>query len=468
MRRSVESSAVEPSLVSYPGLPPRHKGVAVAAVLAAMVLVVLDAAIANVALPTLARDLHATAATSIWVVTSYQLALVMALLPCAALGESIGFRRVFTAGVAMFTVASVVCALAPSLPWLLIGRFLQGLGGAAVMALGVAFFRFLVPHKKLGTAIGWNAIAVALSSAAGPTIGAAILSVSSWHWLFAVNLPVGIAVLFATRALPRPNGTGRPLDQISASLTAVGLACLVLGADLVLVSPTVSVILLAVAVLSISHLVRREFSRESPLLPLDLLRGHAFRFSVIASILCFTGQTAGLVALTFHLQTGLGQDVFTTGLYLTAWPLTVAVAAPFVGRLSTSISANRLCFFGATLLAVGLGSAALWPFHQGLLALVPITMLCGLGFSLFNVPNNRIMFMAAPLERSGAAGGMQSSARLLGQTAGAVTMTLLFTLAPIDTAPSIGLGLGAALTLAACIVSTPRRRNDKAPGSTST
>ncbi len=175
---------------------PRHM-VAIASVLAAMVLVVLDAAIANVALPTIARSLSVTPAMSIWVITSYQTALLMALLPCAALGESIGYRRVFTGGVALFMGASVLCALSPSLFWLVAARLLQGLGGAAVMSLGVALLRVVVPDRRLGTAIGWNALAIALSSASGPTIGAAILSAASWPWLFAINLPLGALVLLS-------------------------------------------------------------------------------------------------------------------------------------------------------------------------------------------------------------------------------------------------------------------------------
>ena len=161
------------------GLGKPRRTVAIASVLAAMVLVVLDAAIANVALPTIARSLQVTPAMSVWVITAYQTALLMALLPCAALGESLGYRRVFTVGVALFTGASVLCALSPSLPWLVAARFLQGLGGAAVMALGVALLRVVVPHRRLGTAIGWNALTVALSSAAGPAIGAAVSSSST-------------------------------------------------------------------------------------------------------------------------------------------------------------------------------------------------------------------------------------------------------------------------------------------------
>jgi DHA2 family multidrug resistance protein-like MFS transporter len=188
---------------------------AISCVLAAIVLVVLDSAIANVALPAIAHSLQVTPAVSVRVITVYQMALVMTLLPCAALGESIGYRRVYTAGVALFTGASALCAFAPSLPWLVLARFVQGLGGACIMSLGVALMRFVVPQSQLGMAIGWNALAVALGSAAGPTIGAVILSTTSWPWLFAVNIPLGVVILLGTRALPQVPGTRRALDLTS-------------------------------------------------------------------------------------------------------------------------------------------------------------------------------------------------------------------------------------------------------------
>jgi DHA2 family multidrug resistance protein-like MFS transporter len=438
------------------GLPEPRRTVAIASVLAAMVLVVLDAAIANVALPTIARSLHVSPAMSVWVMTAYQTALVMALLPCAALGEAHGHRRVFTAGVALFTGASLLCALAPSLPWLVAARFLQGLGGAAVMALGVALLRFVVPQQQLGAAIGWNALVVALSSAAGPTIGAAILSAASWPWLFAVNLPLGLVVLAATRALPQLPGTARRLDLLSVLLNAGAFASLVLGAELLPSRPALSALLLASAALAMAALVRREMPREAPLIPLDLLRAGSFRISVIASVCCFAGQTAGMVALPFYLQHGLGQSPLMTGLYMTPWPLTVAIAAPITGRLANRVSTAWLCAAGGVCLAIGLAAASRWPMHGAPLALVPITMLCGLGFGLFNVPNNRNMFLAAPAERSGAAGGMQGTARLVGQTAGAIVMTLLFTQTSAEAAPRIGLAIGAVLTLLAGLVSTLR------------
>jgi MFS transporter, DHA2 family, multidrug resistance protein len=438
------------------GLQSPRRRAAIAAVLSAMTLVVLDAAIANVALPSIARSLYVTPAMSALIITAYQLALVMALLPCSALGENLGYRRVFTAGVALFTVASVFCAVSPSLPWLVAARFLQGLGGAAVMALGVALLRQVVPHGQFGAAIGWNALVIALSSAAGPTMGALILSGTSWPWLFAVNLPVGLVVLLATRALPRRIGTGRRLDLVSAALNGGSFGALVVGTEMLLTKPVLAVMLLIASALGVGLLVRREMPKEVPLIPLDLLRVGSFRISVIASACCFAGQTAALVALPFYLQHALGQNTAMTGLYLTSWPLTVALTAPIAGRLANYVSTAWLCAAGGACLAIGLAAAALWPLHDGPLPLIAFTMLCGLGFGLFNVPNNRNMFLAAPSERSGAAGGMQGTARLLGQTAGAVIMTLLFTLTSIDEAPRIGLGIGSVLTLVAALVSVLR------------
>lgn len=193
------------------GLQPRRRAVAVAAVLSSMALVVLDAGVVNLALPTIAGALQVPAGAAVLVVTAYQAAVLMALLPCGALGERLGYRRVFAAGVALFTAASLLCALAPSLTWLVAARFLQGLGGAAIMSVGVALLRFSVPADRLGSAIGWNAMTIALCSAAGPTVGALVLTLGDWPWLFALNLPLGLGVLLATRALPvtRPGAGAR-------------------------------------------------------------------------------------------------------------------------------------------------------------------------------------------------------------------------------------------------------------------
>lgn len=451
------------------GLPPPRRAVAIAAVLSAMGLVVLDAGMANIALPTMARSLDASPAMTVLVITAYQTALIMALLPCAALGDRLGYRRVFAGGVAVFTGASLLCALSPTLPWLLAGRFIQGLGGAAVMALGVALLRFSVPHGRLGAAIGWNALTVAASSAAAPALGALILTAGDWPWLFLVNLPLGAMVLLASRALPPVAGTGPAIDPLSVLLNGAGFAMLVIGAELLPTAPLASAVLIAGALAAMAALVRRETPKADPMVPLDLLRAGSFRISVIASVCCFTGQAAGLVALPFYLQHELGQTPFMAGLYMTPWPVSVAAAAAVAGRFADRMSAAWLCTIGGAVLAVGLAASAFWPLHGDPRLLIAFTVACGLGFGLFQVSNNRNMFLSAPPQRSGAAGGMQGVARLTGQTAGAVLMTLLFSTTSMSAAPRIGLGLGAALTLAAGLVSAlriaPGQRPSAAQGS---
>ncbi|MFO0575243.1 MAG: MFS transporter [Polyangia bacterium] len=438
------------------GLLKPRRTIAIAAVLIAMSLVVLDAGMANVALPSMARSLHATPARAVLVLTAYQTALVMALLPGAALGEWLGYRRVFAGGVVVFTAASALCAVSPSLPLLVAARFLQGLGGAGVMALGVALLRAAVPRRMLGAAIGWNALTVALSSAASPALGALILAALGWPWLYLVNLPLGALALLAARALPPAGGTAQRLDVLSAALNGAAFASLVLGAEVLPRAPLAAALLLATAALALLALVRRELPKAAPLIPIDLLRQRSFRLAVIASICCFTGQAAGLVALPFYLQHGFGLTPLAAGLYLTPWPLSVAAAATFTGRLADRFSTAWLCALGGVSLALGLGAAALWPLHGDPRLLIPFVIVCGLGFGLFQVPNNRTLFLSAPRERSGAAGGMQGAARLTGQTAGAILMTLLFTLSSVSAAPRIGLGIGAAFTLAAALVSASR------------
>ena len=438
------------------GLPMPRRAIAAGAVLAAIVLAVLDGAIANVALPTISTELRVSAAATVWVVTGYQLAVVVSLLPCAALGEAYGYKRVFAGGVTLFTLASALCALSPTLNWLVAARFLQGLGSAAIMSLLAAMLRFTYPQRLLGRAIGWNALVVALSSAAGPTVGAGILSVATWHWLFAVNVPIGAIVLFAARALPVTQGHRRPLDLVSVALNAGTFAPLVIGVDLLGRHSLAAAGVLALAAASLTALVRRELPRRAPLIPVDLLQVGTFRFSVAASVCCFAAQSVSLVGLPFYLQHGLGQSPLMTGLYMTPWPLAVAVAAPLSGRAADRLATAWLCAAGGVCFAAGLAFVALWPLERTLLPLVGFTILCGLGFGFFQTPNNRNMLLSAPKARSGAAGGMQAMARLLGQTSGAVAMSLLFTLAPAAIAPRIGLGLGAVLALLGGVISLLR------------
>jgi DHA2 family multidrug resistance protein-like MFS transporter len=249
------------------------------------------------------------------------------------------------------------------------------------------------------------------------------------------------------------------------ALNCVAFALLVTGAEFLFQRPVLAVFLIANGVFALWSLVRRERPKVAPMFPLDLLGIRSFRLSVIASVCCFTGQTAGMIALPFYLQHSFGLTPLEAGFYLTAWPLSVAGIAAVTSRVADRMPAAFLCAVGGATLAMGLGAAGLWQLNGDPRPLIAFAMICGLGFGLFQVANNRTMFLSSPSERSGAAGGMQGTARLSGQTAGAVLITLLFTTTSMDVAPRIGLGVGAVLALIAGLVSmrSPTETHRSAP-----
>lgn len=444
-----------------------RQGIAIASVLAAMALVVLDSSIANIALPAIAHSFRIAPAQSVWVVTAYQAALVMALLPAAQLAQAIGLRRTFAGGVALFALASLACAAAPSLGWLIAARFAQGLGGAAIMALGVALMRFTVGPERLGNAIGWNALTVALSSAAGPAIGGAILAFASWQWLFLVNLPLAALALAAASMLPAMQGDGRRIDLASIGLLAAGVACLVMAGEIMMHSALLATALLACGGATLALLWLRDSPKPEPLVPFDLLRLRAFRLSAIASVCCFAGQSGALVALPFHLQRTIGLDTVGAGLVLATWALSVAITGPISGHLSSRIETGALSATGCVILASGLAGFALWPAGAASPWLALPAIVCGAGFGLFQVPNNRNLFLSAPQARSAAAGGMQGTARLAGQTLGALGVTLLLANAAVDAATRTGIAAGAGVAIGAALASLARVPGLKAQAASS-
>src|SRR6185312_15521173 len=214
------------------GLPVPRRYWSVAAIWLAMTMSVLDGAIANVALPTIAGELHASAASSIWIVNAYQLAITVTLLPLAALGDRLGYRRVYMVGLAVFTAGSLGCALSHTLAALTAARVLQGLGAGGIMSINAALVRFTYPKKLLGRAMGLNALVISVSAAIGPTVAAAILSHWSWEWLFAINVPIGVlAIAIGLSALPVTVGSTRRFDWISAVLNALTFGFLITGAE---------------------------------------------------------------------------------------------------------------------------------------------------------------------------------------------------------------------------------------------
>lgn len=186
------------------GLPAPQRYGAILTIVLGLTMAVLDGAIANVALPTIATDLNASPASSIWIVNAYQIAIVIALLPLSFLGDMVGYRRIYKIGLVVFTITSLICALSRSLEMLTLARVAQGLGGAALMSVNTALIRLIYPKRQLGRGMGINSFVVAVSSAAGPTIAAAILSLASWQWLFLINVRWGLFLFSSLCVFCRP------------------------------------------------------------------------------------------------------------------------------------------------------------------------------------------------------------------------------------------------------------------------
>ncbi|XTZ40096.1 MFS transporter [Salmonella enterica] len=415
------------------GLPVPLRYGAILTIIIGIAMAVLDGAIANVALPTIARDLNASPAASIWIVNAYQIAIVVSLLTFSFLGDMYGYRRVYQCGLVLFTVTSLLCALSDSLLTLTLARVAQGFGGAALMSVNTALIRLIYPYRSLGRGMGINSFVVAVSSAAGPTIAAAILSVASWQWLFLINVPLGIvALLLAIKFLP-PNSARSTLpkfDLPSAVMNALTFGLLITALSGFAQGQSTTLILAElIALLVIGWcFVRRQLRLPVPLLPVDLLRIPLFSLSIATSICSFCAQMLALVSLPFFLQTTLGRSEVETGLLLTPWPLATMVMAPLAGYLIERVHAGLLGALGLVLMAGGLFALGMLPTTPSDMDIIWRMAMCGAGFGLFQSPNNHTIITAAPRQRSGGASGMLGTARLLGQSSGAALVALMFNL----------------------------------------
>jgi DHA2 family multidrug resistance protein-like MFS transporter len=454
------------------GLPQSARNRAMLVIILGIAMAVLDGSIVNLALPGIARELNASAAHAIWVVNAYQIATLVMLLPLAALGERLGYRRVYFAGMALFAVSSVGAMLADSLATLIAARALQGLGAAGIMSVNAALVRLTYPRAQLGRGLAINSMVVALASVAGPSVAAGILSVAPWPWLFALNLPLGAYTLWlGWRALPfnppsavvqpRPAALDVVLNVLMFTLIFVGGERLgaAASAGRGLGSPAAWALLVAGVVVGWVYL-RRQWRLAAPLFPVDLLRIPVFALSMGSSVGAFCAQTLAYLALPFLLLEGFGRSPLQAGLLITAWPLAIVVTAPIAGRLIGRYADGLLGAIGMGVFASGLLLLAALPADPSQIDMVWRMALCGAGFALFQSPNNHTIVTSAPLARSGAASGMLGTARLTGQTLGAVLLAAIFTVWPSHdgTGEWVALLLAAAFAVVAGVCSSLRMR----------
>jgi DHA2 family multidrug resistance protein-like MFS transporter len=436
-----------------PLTPLQRRGMA--ALCLAVALATLDTAIANTALPAIGHDLHATPAASVWIINAYQLAMVATLLPFAALGGIVGQRRIYLGGLIVFTVASAVCALSWSLPTLVAARLLQGLGASAIMSVNTALISAIFPPHRLGRGVGLNALVVGMSFAIGPTVASIVLSLGTWPWLFAVNLPVGVLALFiAWPALPQTPRAAHGFDRVAALLNVVTFTALIFALGEAAQRAPLQWVLGALAVVLIAGglLLRRERGHPAPMLPVDLFRRPMFALSTMTAVCSFAAQGLAFVSLPFYFETMLGRTQVETGFLMSPWSVLVALMAPIAGRLSDRYPPGLLGGIGLAIMCGGMISLAMLPSDPHALEICIRMAVCGAGFGFFQSPNLKAFMASAPRERASGASGVVATARLLGQATGAALVALCFGIAGKH-GPGLALSLGAAFAGAASIAS---------------
>lgn len=444
------------------GLPYPRRLWAVVAIGFALCMSVLDISISTIILPTLARDFDTSSASITWIVNGYQLAIVISLLSFSALGEIYGYRKIFLIGIGMFCVTSLICALSDSFATLTTARIFQGFSASAITSVNTAQLRLIYPKKQIGRGMGINAMVIAISAAAGPSVASGILAIASWHYLFAINVPLGIiALVLGMKYLPNQKELSkRKFDINGAIANAITFGLLIYTLDGFAHHERYGFLFIQLAiVLAVGiYYVRRQLSQESPLLPVDLLKIPIFRLSIITSIFSFIAQMLAMISLPFFLQNTLGHSEVMTGLLLTPWPLASLFAAPAAGYLVERIPAGLLGSIGMGIFCIGLFLLSGLNAESSVVSIIWRLVLCGIGFSLFQTPNNSLIISSAPVNRSGGASGMMGMARLMGQTVGTTFVALLFSWVASGKSTEVSLITGSVFALVAAILSGLRMK----------
>ena len=409
-----------------------HRSIAIGSVLLVLAMTMLDGTVVNVALPILAQEFHVSDSSAVWIVTVYQLIITCLILPLSSLGDIYSYRRNYIIGIAIFTAGSALCALSQNFAMIIVARTLQGIGAAEAMGVNVALVRLIYPPEFLGRGLAVNTMVIAIASAAGPSLAGAILSVTSWQWLFLINVPLGIvAFLMAYKYLPQnpPKDHKVKFDWISglANVVVFGTIFYALGNFSSKGSLLENILLLVCGFVIGIFYIRHLRGHSDPMLPLDLLHSKLYTLSVITYTASFITQNIAMIALPFLFLNGFGFSELLTGLLMTPWPLATMVVSPFAARFIEKHNPGATAAFGMLVYSLGLillifvpiGSAAEWDIAWRM-------ALCGCGFGIFQTPNTTVMISATPVNRSGAAGGFQSTARIGGQTFGATLVTLVF------------------------------------------
>jgi len=419
---------------------------ALASLSISMLLSSLGTSIANVGLPTFAQAFGASFQEVQWVVLAYLLASTTLIVSVGRLGDIMGRRRLLLAGIFLFTVASVLCGVAPTL-WLLIAaRAVQGLAAAIMMVLTMAFVGETVPKAKTGSAMGLLGTMSAVGTALGPSLGGVLIAGLTWRAIFLVNVPLGVlAFLLAYRSLPldrkvlknEPKVDRAGFDTIGTLLLALTLAAYALAMTLGRgnFGPLNTVLLLA-AVVGTGLFVFAEARAASPLIRLAMFRDPVLSASLAMSALVSTVLMATLVVGPFYLSRGLGLDAAVVGLVLSVGPVVVALTGVPAGRIADRFGAQRMAMIGLVGIAAGSFVLSMLPPTFGIAGYIAPVVVITVGYALFQTANNTAVMTDIRPDQRGVISGMLNLSRNLGIITGASVMGAMFALgsATIDVA----------------------------------
>ena len=429
-----------------------------------MLLSSLGTSVTNVALPTLAAAFSAPFQDVQWIVLAYLLAVTTLIVSVSRVGDLVGRRRLLLAGLTLFTGASVLCGVAPSL-WLLVAaRAAQGLGAAVMMALAMAFVGQMVPKEKAGSAMGLIGAASAMGTALGPFLGGALIALLGWRAIFLVNVPVGIAaLLLAHRHLPvdrlEANTNRARFDAVGTLLLALALAAYALAMTTGRGRfGLLNLSLLVVAGVGTRVFIYAETRVATPLIRLAMFRDRALSASLAMSALVSTVVMATLVVGPFYLSRALGLDPALVGLVLSIGPLVAALTGVPAGRLADRTGAPRVTIVGLLGMAAGSAALSIMPATAGLPGYIAPMVLVTAGYALFQTANNTAVMADVNPEERGIVSGLLNLSRNLGLVTGASVMGAVFAIgsatADITTAApeAVATGMRTTFAVAALLV----------------
>ena len=408
-----------------------HLGWVMALTSTAYFMVVLDSVVVITALPRMQRDLHVSLASLQWTLNAYGIAFAAGIITAAALGDRFGRRKVFTVGLALFTVASVACALAPSLSALIVARTVQGLGGAIVLPLSLTILTAAFPIERRGMIVGIYGGLAGLAVAMGPIVGGAVTQSIDWHWIFWINVPIGIvAVLLGVRLLPESRGARERLDLVGVGLVTAGVISLVWAlsrANAVGWSSAEVVGTLVVGALLLVVFVVWEGSVREPMVPLALFAERDFAIGNVTTFLMSGAIFAGGLLVTEEFQLARHYSPVGAGLHLLPFFATPMVVSPVAGALSDRTGRRPIIVAGLSLLTAGF----VWVAWRGSLGaswveIVIALLVAGVGISMALPTVPTAVLSAVPAQDMGKASGINYMAQRFGAVFGVAIGSTVF------------------------------------------